>query len=312
MNLVKRTFNFMVGGKKSNSTFLHYHNSAFALFLAKISTLRIGIILYLYDKVFLGKYLRNLELEKGSKSHLDALVVANGPSCNRINFEFVKEAQSKGEVEIFGINNSKLLDDESIIKLDYLLLSDPLDAPKEENRERLSNLENSNSCTRLLTPLGWHKYNFFKKCKVDECLHFVDSGRNQFSKSTNPLKMRNYPPMGIFKLLAITKFFGYRHVYIIGLDLTFFRSVRLGDNKAILQDPNYFSADYGVTTNDSHLFPDGMSDYFHFISQNFSALRLYFNDSRFINLDKTTLVDVFKVIDSDSDVALWVREEPKP
>ncbi len=308
MNLIKRTFNLIVRGKKSNSTFLHYHNSAFALFLAKISTLRIGIVLYLYDKVFLGKYLRNLELEKGSKSHLDALVIANGPSCNRINFEFIKEAQSRGEVEILGVNNSKLLDKESIVKLDYLLLSDPLDTPREENHGRLSTLENTNSSTILLTPIGWHKYNFFKKCKVNECLHFIDSGRNQFSKSTNPLKMRNYTPMGIFKLLAIAKFFGYKHVYIIGLDLTFFRSVRLGENKAILQDPNYFSSDYGVTTDDSHLFPDGMSDYFHFISQNFSSLRNYFKDSRFINLDKTTLVDAFDIIDSDSYASAWIAD----
>jgi len=98
MNAAKKTFNFIVRGKKSNSTFLHYHSSAVELFLAKITTLRIGIILYLYDKVFLGKHLRNLKSQKGSKSHLDALVVANGPSCNRINFEFVRKLNPKAKL----------------------------------------------------------------------------------------------------------------------------------------------------------------------------------------------------------------------
>jgi len=305
-NLIVRTFNYLVRGKKTHSTFLHYHHSALALLSAKISSLRIGIVLYMYDKIILGRHLRNLKTEKGSKSHIDALVVANGPSCNRINFAKVKESQSKGEVEILGINNSKLLADDSIANLNYLLLSDPLDEPNEKTFERLRHLESSNPSTKLLTPVGWHKSDYFQHCQIDSCLHFVDSGRNQFSIGTNPLKMRTYPPMGIFKLLAITEYLGYKNVYIIGLDLTFFRSVRLGAHSEILQDPLHFKEDYGVATDDSHLFPDGMSDYFHFISQNFFSLKKYFSDSRYINLDKDTIVDAFETIHDQSKINLWL------
>ena len=311
MGLIARIFNRITRGKNTDSTFLHHHESAYTLLLAKLSSLRVGIFLYAYDKLILGKHLKNLEYSKGTKSQIDALIIANGPSCNKLNLKVIKELQSKGQLEILGLNNSKLLAEDSVVKLDYLLLSDPMDAPKDESKERLLGIEESNPQTKLLTPLGWHKYSFLKDCKLSNCLHFIDSGRNQFTLQTSPVKLRSYPPMGIFKLLAIAKYFDYKTVYIIGLDLTFYKTVRLGANGEILQDPFYFKAGYGETSNDSHLFPSGMTDYFHFVSQNFLALRTYFNLPTFINLDVESMVDAFPKIERESSLNLLLNSQVK-
>jgi hypothetical protein len=304
--ILVKIFNLLVKGKKSDSTFLHYHESAYGLLRAKLASLRSGLLLYAYDRAILGQHLKTLRKIKGSKSNIDALIVANGPSCNKLNFEAIREAQLAGLVEVFGVNNSILIGNKHKVHLDYLLLSDPLNKPDQNLAGSPQLHERIGEATKLLTPLNWHKSYSLKDCVNEECLHFIDSGRNQFSLSTDPTKLRTYPPMGSFKLLAIAKYFGYRNIFIIGLDNTFFKTVRLGPNKEILQDPFYYSADYALTSNDSHLFPDGISDYFHFVGQNFLTLKKYFNNPCFINLNQDSLIDAFDKVEDNCFASTWL------
>jgi hypothetical protein len=301
-----KILNFLVKGKKTDSTFLHYHESAFGLLRAKLSSLRSGLLLYAYDRAILGQHLKTLREMRGSKSNIDALIVANGPSCNKLNFQAIREAQLAGLVEVFGVNNSILIGNKHKVHLDYLLISDPLDKP-DQNLARSPQLhERVGEATKLLTPLNWHKSHSLKGCANEECLHFVDSGRNQFSLSTDPTKLRTYPSMGSFKLLAITRYFGYRKVYIIGLDNTFFRGVKLGSQKEIFEHSTHYKKAYSSVTDMSHHFPNGMSDYFHFISQNFFVLTKYFNDPRFVNLDSESLIDAFEFLQNNQEECTWV------
>ena len=223
-----------------------------------------------------------------------------------MNFDAIREAQLAGLVEVFGVNNSILIGNKHKVHLDYLLLSDPLDKPNQNVVGSPKLHERVSEATKLLTPLSWHKSHSLKDCANEECLHFVDSGHNQFSLNTDPTKLRTYPSMGSFKLLAIARYFGYRKIYIIGLDNTFFQGVKLGSQKEIFERSTHYNEAYSSVTDMSHHFPNGMGDYFHFISQNFLALTKYFSDSRFINLDRASLIDAFEFIRDDQEECAWI------
>ena len=191
-NIFVKIFNSLVKGKKTDSTFLHYHDSAYGLLRAKLSSLRSGLFLYAYDRAILGQHLKTLRKIRGSKSNIDALIIANGPSCNKLNFDAIREAQLAGLVEVFGVNNSILIGNKHKVHLDYLLLSDPLDKPNQNVVGSPKLHERVSEATKLLTPLSWHKSHSLKDCANEECLHFVDSGHNQFSLNTDPTKLRTY------------------------------------------------------------------------------------------------------------------------
>jgi hypothetical protein len=95
-------------------------------------------------------------------------------------------------------------------------------------------------------------------------------------------------------------------IYIIGLDNTFFQGVKLGLHKEIFEYSTHYKEAYSSVTDMSHHFPNGLSDYFHFISQNFFALTKYFGDPCFVNLDSASLIDAFGFIQNNQEECAWI------
>jgi len=302
-----KIFNNIVRIDSKSSIFHHFPKNPIEFLLAMIKTLLSGYLIYSVEMMKYGKYLKGLKSLEGTKSGKVALVVANGPSCNKIDWSSVSESQVNGNLEIFGLNDSFLLSENSLARVDYLLKSDP-----QDKSELLSSWDDiisrkpSNSDTKLITPLNWHSPESLSSCRSNSCLHLVDVGRNHFRATTNPLRLRTYPPMGSFKLLAIARHLGYEKVFVIGLDNTFFQNVTVDKDSRIIQGSIHYKLNYQESHSMSHHFPNGIADYFHFVSQNFLALRNYFNDELYINLDRDSLNDTFKKIQEDDIECNWV------
>ena len=311
MNKVRKEllkiFNRLARVDQKNSIFHHFPNSPISHLSALIKTSISGYLIYTVEILKHRRYLQGMRNLEGTKRGKFALVVANGPSCNKINWRAIAESQAHGEIEIFGLNDSILLNHDSLAGLDYLLKSDPLDKSSlQESYDQIIAKNAANLNVKLITPSNWHSPISFGSCKRQECLHFVDVGRNHFKSTTNPLHLRTYPPMGSLKILAIARFLGYEKIFIIGLDNTFFQNVRLDKNFNVVQGPIHYRSDYQDSHDMSHHFPNGIGDYFHFISQNFLALKNYFDDDTYINLDLDSLNDTFRKVGEEESQYSWL------
>jgi hypothetical protein len=302
-----RLFNLLVRLDSRASLFHHYQESSIKSIGSKISSLRSAVLIYIVLRLKLGSFLSNLRNAKGTCGKRTALVVANGPSCNLINWGEVKTYQETKNLDIFCLNESILIDPTLDIKPNYLLLSDPKDHVEHSHSSgAIWEFLDQNPNTSLITPLDWHSPKLISVCAQDKCLHFVDTGRNYFSNSVNPLFIRTYPPMSIFKLLSVVKFMGYSKIFVIGLDISFFKSIQVTQSGGIIQKSNHYKDGYHEPEDMSHHFPNGIGDYFHFIAQNFLTLRKYFDDKRFINLDCDSLNDTFEKIKSEAEENIWL------
>jgi hypothetical protein len=99
---------------------------------------------------------------------------------------------------------------------------------------------------------------------------------------------------------------GYQKIFVIGLDISFFHSIKVTQDGKIVQTSIHYKDNYHEPEDMSHHFPNGIGDYFYFISQNFLALRKYFDDRRFINLDRDSLNDTFQKIESSAEENIWL------
>lgn len=311
MKLMRRfvaySFNSLVKVDNTASVFHHFPKNPYQFFVALLKTTLSGYLIHSVEMLKYRKLLKNLKNLEGTKKGKIALLVANGPSCNKVNWQAVSQSQSRKELEILGLNDSILLSENSLVGLDYLLKSDPLD--KSElfmNYKSLISRNPNNSETKLITPLNWHAPNSIICCKLSKCLHFFDSGRNHLRSGTSPVHMRTYPPMGSFKLLAVARFLGYDKIFVIGLDNTFFKNVNIDEEFRIVQGSIHYKSNYQNSHVMSHHFPNGIADYFHFVSQNFLTLRKYFNSDLYINLDRDSLNDTFKKIKDTDEEFNWI------
>ena len=305
--ILVRTFNKVVLVDKRSSIFHHFPDNPSEYLFSMIKTFFSCFLIYIVELLKYRKHLKGLRSLQGTKRGKVALVVANGPSCNKVNWRSVAKSQSDGEVEILCLNDSILLSENSFASVDFLLKSDSLDkADLIKDYQAIISKNSANINTKLITPLNWHAPDSISSCSSDDCLHMVDVGRNHFKSSTNPLKFRTYPSMGSLKLLAIARYMGYDKVFVIGLDNTFYKNIWVDSHSRIIQGPLHYKNNYIEAHDMSHHFPNGIGDYFHFVSQNFLSIRKYFNDELFVNLDDESLNDTFKKIRTDDSQYNWL------
>lgn len=116
--------------------------------------------------------------------------------------------------------------------------------------------------------------------------------------------------MTAFKALAIAKHLGYAKIYVIGLDWTQFKSLQLDINQRIYEAGNYFHSQERISRMPISC-QDGVSDYFHFISECFRNTKKIFGGLGVENLDVNTLIDGFPLA-RDFPVDLTQPEEQRP
>jgi hypothetical protein len=236
------------------------------------------------------------------------LLIANGPSSQKISPINLGKLQKKGEVVIIGINYSPVIIVEKFrrsLHLDYLVLSDHATHPSNKTKMN-SDLWKliQQEKIKVISPSNWCDINIFRECEIGNCLHFNDFGTERLFRGTNPTRTRNYIPITAFKALAICRYLLFSEIYLIGLDNNFYNDI-IVDDKLNLKWTIYYGTNITSEKDETEFWPLGMGDFFNFVSRIFLDLRDYFDDHRIINLDRKSSNDVHRKVTS-ADIGLQI------
>ena len=241
------------------------------------------------------KALRGTRRARWMHDGKEALVIGNGPSASKLDWETVAAEQRNG-LQVFAINYFPLSEASEICRPNYIVLSDPGTKPNEFTNSRTQQLwvrVRRDSAITLVVPISW-----FHLIKNDSelsprTLYFDDSGLEGWSKNISPLKPRGYLALTAYKSLAFAIYLGFQRINIIGIDNSMFRTMAVDVQNRLIQYPNHFFEKGAVTTDLSHFYPTGINDYFRDISLCFRSLTSCFANLPIVNLDGESLVDCF-------------------
>jgi hypothetical protein len=225
----------------------------------------------------------------------EALVIGNGPSALKLDWEIIASAQKSG-LQVFVINYFPLSEASDVCTPNYIVLSDPITKPNVVTNSRTQELwkkvrQITNST--LIVPISWFPLMQADSELSQRTLYFDDSGLEGWTKNTSPTKARGYLPLTAYKALAFAGHLGFRRINIIGIDNSMFRTVAVDIENHLIQYPNHFFEKGAVTTDISAAYPKGINDYFRDMSLCFGSLASFFVDLPIVNLDSESLVDCF-------------------
>ena len=270
------------------------HYSVSHLFFIKIRIL----IEWAFRRMLLFPYHRRalvkLKKAKDSKFDSNALVLANGPSVNKLNVIEIQKLQQSNDLEIVAVNYFPIADRTLDLVPDHLVLSDPATMPSAQGVNNLKLWEwiSKHGQTSIYIPSSWSReIDENASINSDRVFFFDDTCLLGWSSNISPLKARGYVSLTAYKALAISQFLGFQNLSIIGFDNSQFRFIRVTEDNEIFQDPNHFT-NYGPTSNLTANLFNGISDYFYDTAQVFADIRL-FRNCNIVNLDRESLIDCF-------------------
>ena len=241
---------------------------------------------------------------KGAYTNKDALIIAGGPSVNRLHVANVLAAQSSGKLDVFALNWFSLSDLAPTIVPDFFCLSDPITKPgsqsvfKSKRSEEIWHYLESQPKIKLILPHNWMKYTKLVKNKVE--IWIDDRELVGWSRSNSVLKPRGYASVTAHKTIASAVFMGYRTIYLIGLDNSLFKFVEVDEENQIIETPAHSYDDVNsVDIRRQHLYPKGMQSLLYNYSLVFVDLKRSFKAANIFNIDKSSLTDAFPKIDSE-------------
>jgi len=211
----------------------------------KIRTINLftGVAYFVYEIISSPLIYIKLIQIKGIKKNKNVLIIAGGPSADRLNVKDLKKFQKKNDI-IF-INYSNLNKKFKKIIPDYQLISDPNVLELKKNMmsntrrqiEKIKMFKNficSNKNIKVFLPINHVK----KLSAIIDCKRifgFCDSDLSYIYNSTIPILPRGYLSSTSFKAIAIATWMGYKRQYIIGLDHSYINNLRTGSKNEILQ-----------------------------------------------------------------------------
>ena len=238
---------------------------------------------------------RSARSVRGSKRGRNAIVIANGPSVNKLDPAKLAEAKTLGSLDIFAVNWFATSELAKFIEPDFYVLSDPDTGVNSEhlNSSSLwSQLSQWKSVT-LVLPHNWLK--LFRSQTNFDAIFFDDRELIGWSKNLDLHRPRGFMSMTAFKALAAALYFDYDNIFVIGFDNSMYLNVSVNLDNELGQTPLHF---YRESTEKveklENWYPGGMSDYLYDHARCFSDLRYIFSDSRITNLDPASLTDAFK------------------
>lgn len=241
------------------------------------------------------KALRPLRHLVNSRTADAALIIGNGPSSNLLNWPCVLNAQDQG-LAVFAINFYPISQQFDVCRPDFLVLSDPQMKP-----DALSDCRNTDlwliikmhSQIDIIVPVSWYKILRKQKDIFNKIYYFDDIGMEGWTRNISPMHARGYLALTAYKAMAVALYMGFRETNIIGIDNSMFQTISVDSDNKLTQEPNHFFAQGGKTSDLTKFYPKGISDYFYDVSLCFYFLRHCFVSQSIINLDPTSLVDVF-------------------
>jgi len=245
--------------------------------------------------VYRRKALRGTRQARRMHAGQEALVIGNGPSAAKLDWETVVAEQKNG-LQVFAINYFPLSEASEICNPNYIVLSDQMTKPNVVTNSRTQQLwgkvRRIPSIT-LIVPISWFHIIQADSELSTRALYFDDSGLEGWTKNISPLRPRGYIPLTAYKALAFANYLGFQRINIIGIDNSMFRTVAVDTENRLIQYPNHFFEKGAVTTDISYFYPTGINDYFRDMSLCFGSLASYFVGLPIVNLDGESLVDCF-------------------
>ncbi|CAN2169873.1 hypothetical protein MCEMRE217_00028 [Candidatus Nanopelagicaceae bacterium] len=241
----------------------------------------------------------------------EVIVIANGPSRDTLNFDAVKRWVREKNLAVFAVNFG--LDQLIELNLEptYLLLSDPatMDSSSDPRSNSLWRSLRKNPSITLVTPVAWHSKDNCGKPYPFNCLHFNDVPSEGLFSSISPLKPRSYASLSGLKALAYCSFLGFDQIFVIGLDNSYFQGLSVGPQNEVLQGSVYFGGGFQETQDLSHLYKNGLVDYFAELSSIHGTTKKCFKNQPILNLGITSITDAFQKISSSDDANELIAHE---
>ena len=239
-------------------------------------------------------FLYKIRSLKDKYKDISALVIGNGPSQEMLDWNSLENFKNNGN-HIYSVNffihNKSLLKEliTHYVTADYLMFS------KQINSKLVSNRDNVFKYLDKYQPVFFApihiEYDLKPHCDIT---YFEARHRHAWEGgSWEPDRPRRYWSNTLLFTLAISRFLGYKQVYVIGNDTSYPQCVRVApDNElAIIEShaclENRITQGYPLSSN--------MSKYMTLLSYWFWSYG-YICDKRFFNLDPLSLVDSIQKI----------------
>lgn len=239
-----------------------------------------------------------------AKNKTSALVLANGPSVGQPKPEDLVGFCRDNKLEVFGLNYMISSDLSKELNIDHFVSTDPnFLNPNSPEYDSLIKSFGSSGVQNVYLPLGYNKkvVNDIEQLGIN-IVHFCDiQGSQVFSQSISPLKPRSYVSMTAFKALSLAVFMGYKKIYILGFDNSFFKNVVCDQNNKLHRVQEHFdSKAYKLDGQKTLIFGGKRKMYQELIgnSRLFSDLNKFKGKgSEIVNIDPYSLTDAFPKID---------------
>jgi hypothetical protein len=254
---------------------------------------------YIHEIVKGRSWLYALLNTKGSMFSKEALLIGNGPSQGYLDSGTIKKFQDMSG-DVFVVNYWNLNPMLADVSPNYLVLSDPLTlnfGTEAKNlvheNEGLLNFLIVNSCVRVICPIS-RCQDIAALIGKNRVIGFCDTPLKLMPRSTNPLLPRSYVSMTLFKALAVAKFFGYKRIFILGMDNTYPRNIFCDDQNRILNlEQHAGKPDYVVDQSGRYA---SVADLLDELANLFRDAKKFADDKRVLNLDIHSLTDAFPKI----------------
>jgi hypothetical protein len=252
--------------------------------------------------------LKDLKSLHGSASEKDVLIIGSGPSARSLNLEEVAKRQESGSLIVLATNYFLSSPLAKKITPDYLVWADEVFHPRNMVRSVAwadSYFSHSNRSfsepwetlrttptTKVVVPYTWknaigsieEKFRF---------LFFDDESLEGISRNISPLRPRGYQGSTGVKALAIGLHLSPRRCFVIGLDLSNFRSIQVDAENKLSRGPAHVAGTDSGTQHVSAFTNNGIADLLYSAANEFLYLRTLFRNQRVTNLGADSLVDAF-------------------
>ncbi len=268
--------------------------SLFSLLVTKLVTLVGFLTYYLKTARYRRKALRSLKALTTEYKNKDILVLANGPSVEKLDEGECLAQQAAGSLAVFVVNGFFESPLSTRISPNVFVLSDsqhnPLVYKTNSETRQFWDMALSQKGLRFAVPLDWYPAVNKNSFPISKFLFFDDSGLEGWSKNTNPRYPRGYGSMTAQKALGLSVHSNANCIKLLGFDNSMFMGLVVDEMNQLFEGVPYFYKN--SEPQPVPYFRRGVADYFYFISRIFSDYRL-FSHYQVFNLDAASLVDAF-------------------
>ena len=228
---------------------------------------------------------------KSSKKTFRALVLGNGPSLNKLDFNKIKDEK----LDIWVVNSFHQATCAEKLRITHYVLSDRAHFENEYRYLPILEFVRKQEGLILIFP-HWVLFDFPEHPFLEfDHLIFDDRQLAAWTQNTSPTKPRGYIGLTLYKSLAFANFLEYKEILVLGIDNTEFMGYGSNVNNDFLYKGNHAFQDVRSGRDLSSTMIDGPPG--AFIDVAHALGDLYKFKGNIINLDPNSLTTAFpKVI----------------